>query len=130
MAAITDIPLGVVRRVPSTARTLVDPTGLSRVLPRLLADIRTMRDACLAMAEGVAVLPDVADRLTEIEAKVREMTDEVAGMHSDVGGLDLRIRELHEDLKPIGRVAGRLSRRDRKAVVDPPAAELPVHDAE
>jgi hypothetical protein len=62
----------------------------------------------------VRTLPDVAETLARIEVATVSMESEVALMRRRVDQLDDRMAELHADLAPLSRVAGRFGGRKRK----------------
>src|SRR5687768_6061099 len=82
------------------------PMAALAALPRLLT---SARDDIRTIAEGMAVLPELARILASIEGRVERIEDEVAEMRravdsmgSDVGGLPDRLDELHDAI-PLSR---------------------------
>ena len=88
-----------------------------RLLIGLLDDVRTI-------ATSVTILPEVARTLSQIEARVTSMDEEVRKMRrgvdalgGDVGGLretmeplESELREMHHVLHPLRRVSSRMRR--------------------
>jgi hypothetical protein len=87
---------------------------LRGLIPDLLGELRALTAATTEMAESVRRLPDVADTLKRIEKATISMESEVALMRKRVDDLDGRMEQVHSDLEPLSRVAGRFGGRKRK----------------
>lgn len=101
---------------------LIGPVlGAPRNLGAALADLRSI-------AEGMRFLPELLQTLAKIEARVESLDEEVKQMrqavdslNSGVGELDAAIArlephllEVRTSLRPLKRVAGRMSRAGRR----------------
>lgn len=76
-------------------RALVAPLLIA---PRLaLAPLRDLR----TLARSVSVLPEVADHLAEIGARVRTLDDEVVGMHRAVEEIRVDVVGMRESVEPL-----------------------------
>jgi hypothetical protein len=87
---------------------------LRGIIPDLLGELRKLTANTTEMAESVRTLPDVAETLARIEVATVSMESEVALMRRRVDQLDDRMAELHADLAPLSRVAGRFGGRKKK----------------
>jgi chromosome segregation ATPase len=113
---------------------LIGPVlGASRNIGDALADLRSI-------AEGMQVLPELLRTLARIEARVESLDEEVKQMrgaveslNGEVGELDTAISklephlvEMRASLRPLKRVAGRMTRGGRRG--DPGQGSEPVSD--
>lgn len=100
------------------ARSTPHPLDLPRLIGGMLSDIR-------AIAEGMAVLPNLLVTLRSIEHRVDELNDEVRkmrmgvdGMHGHVEGMRDSLDRVEPHLEGVGRLVNplrRLRRRDSDA---------------
>lgn len=68
------------------------------IAPRLaLTPLRDLR----SLARSVSVLPEVADHLAEIGARVRTLDDEVGGMHRAVEEIRVDVVGMRESVEPL-----------------------------
>jgi hypothetical protein len=108
-SAIADDQTAVTRRVP------VDLLTIPRLLGGALADIR-------AIAEGMSVLPRLADTLEAIRTQVDSLEDEVKRMRAavesmggDVSEVQAGIARVEPHLEEVSKVAHPLRRLGNRA---------------
>jgi hypothetical protein len=97
---------------------LLATAPLRGFIPDLLGELRKLTANTTEMAESVRTLPDVAETLARIEVATVSMEAEVTLMRKRVDQLDDRMAELHADLGPLSRVAGRFGGRKKKGKQD------------
>ncbi len=87
---------------------------LRGLIPDLLGELKKLSANTSEMADSVRELPNVSDTLKRIEVATISMEQEVTLMRKRVDDLDSRMEQLHKDLEPVSRVAGRFGGRKRK----------------
>jgi hypothetical protein len=108
---------------------LLATAPLRGFIPDLLGEIRKLTANTTEMAESVRTLPDVAETLARIEVATVSMEAEVGLMRRRVDQLDDRMAELHADLAPLSRVAGRFGGRKKKGKHDAEEVVVLLEDA-
>jgi hypothetical protein len=97
------------------ASVVLRPAAAAVLLPRLLmdaaADVRSIAIATQELRIAVNQLAAIDDRVGVLEDEVRRMRQAVEAMGAEVGAI-------RESAEPLGRMAGRLSRRRRKPVAE------------
>jgi len=97
-------PAGVVLR---SAAAVLRPVLLPGLLVEAAADVRSIAVSTRELTVAVNQLADIDERVSVLEDEVRLMRQAVEAMGAEVGAI-------RESAEPLGRVAGRFSRRRRK----------------
>lgn len=88
------------------AAAVLRPVQLPRLLAEAAADVRSIAVSTSELKETVNQLADINRRVGVLETEVSRMRHAVEAMGADVAGI-------RESTEPLGRVAGRFSRKRR-----------------
>jgi chromosome segregation ATPase len=91
---------------------------IAELIGTVTKELRSISKATAAMEKHTRDIPKLHERLEAIEERVTSMDSEVSKMRQGVDTLQLEVVELAEEIAPLGRLAGRLKRRDRRPAAD------------
>ena len=89
------------------AAAVLRPVHLPRLLAEAAADVRSI-------AANTRELTVAVNQLADIDQRVSVLEDEVIKMRRAVDAIAADMIQVRDSTEPLGRVAGRLSRRRRK----------------
>ena len=93
------------------------PVAVLTSIPRAIGLLTGALEDIRAIAQGMQLLPELARSLATIERRIESLDEEVKQMRrgveamgADVELLDPRLAQVHDSLRPLHRLGGRLRR--------------------